>query len=887
MARPKQHVDWEEQLASIIERSDRNLSQLNSEFNSVKSNNSGSGQQTVQRLHVKPTHTDERVECRFERAAHDAFNTAITRPSSRSRLSDDELMRRIELKTRQTIERALNDKLTSTSRAIDALRDQICGVTDEIRELNTVSSQTKRSISKHERRLDVICHDVDTKRGALNDIEAHVANEISILRKELTSSIESSKRSHKTAMISSLRGTIQNELDKAIASIKDTIGNDINLPNAVKEEISTVKQHLVGVFDSKIERLAKSLMQKSEERMDQQQNDTVEITKAIIIDSVSELEKNLSRELTKKLEAKSRELKNDILSSTKATKEDVMAIRNDLSLLKDTQPSAEIDDISTKISELDARMNTLHNSQGRNDADIMSAFDYLSQHKELIKAMSDRFVTREVVENIVDEKDNIFDGRADNFVDTQTMKSELDSIRLEIFQHSSTQSSDLNGKLLEISSTVESLAGRVESTEKRADAQEDDFKRRLNVMLDVVESFEERVQNLEDKSQSKEMVSEFQEALSTSQANIMVFINDTREQTKTEVALLRNELASVSQQLSKLSHSNAHADKCHQDGIASLPENLNIEKDDDNLSRALTDLHTTLIDTKNLGNAFSQFQTAESIIASEKTALDTPSASQKTVEEKNCKPDVCMSPGPCVHLLGLGSPGSVSVSTAGLPVSSPGKHLTIEHSSAICNSPFSLINDEKSTSTSTEPGNVNSKGTSEAAKETNDANTPRSESTSTAVGSILTEDALSLCGDIVNLSYRGDPDKGGPEALLSSRVVTIGPSNVTEHVNQTSVVSRLTPKDHDGTKHPNVDSSSIAGSIASFDEIEVVSNSTQVIEDPRHGGLTFNIVDNEVYAQWEFVLAELTATISANRNEEHNVANESGTSYESSFESED
>ena len=353
MARPKQHVDWDEQLASIIERSDRNLSQLNSEFNSVKSNNSRSRQQTDQHLHVnvKPMHTDERVEGRFERAAYDAFNTAITRPSSRSRLSDDELMRRIELKTRQSVERALNDKLTSTSRAIDALRDQICGVTDEIRELNTISSQTKRSISKHEGRLDVLCHDVDKKRGALYDIEAHVANEISILRKELTSSIESFKRGHKTAMIASLRGTIQNELDKALASIKDTIGNDNNLPNAVQEEISTVKKHLVGVFDSKFERMAKSLMQKSEDRMDQQQNDSVEITKAIIIDSVSELEKKMSRELTKKLEAKSSELKNDILSSTKATNEEVIAIRNDLSLLKDTQSATHIDDIYTKISE--------------------------------------------------------------------------------------------------------------------------------------------------------------------------------------------------------------------------------------------------------------------------------------------------------------------------------------------------------------------------------------------------------------------------------------------------------------------------------------------------------------------------------------------------------
>ena len=104
-------------------------------------------------------------------------------------------------------------------------------------------------------------------------IGTHVANEISIVGKELTSSIESFKRGHNTAMIASLRGTIQNELDKALASIKDTIESYNNLPNTVKEEISTVKKHLVGVFDSKIERLAKSLMQ----------NDTIEITQAIIM----------------------------------------------------------------------------------------------------------------------------------------------------------------------------------------------------------------------------------------------------------------------------------------------------------------------------------------------------------------------------------------------------------------------------------------------------------------------------------------------------------------------------------------------------------------------------------------------------------------------------
>lgn len=853
MARPKQNVDWEEQLASIIERSDRNLSQLNAEFHSVKSNRL-SGQQTMPRSSVKPRHA-ERVEGMYERAAYEAFNTAITRPASRS--SENDLMRKIELKTRQTVERALNDKLTSTSRAIDALRDQISGVTDEIRELNTTASQTKRCLSTQEHRLDVMCHDVDMKRGALNDIEAHVANEISVLKKELTSSIESSKRNHKTAMTSLLRGTIQSELDKALA-----------------EELLSVEKHCIRALDSKIDRVAKSLRVKSEERMEKQQNDMVEIIKAIIVESLSVLEKNLRLDLTKKLEAKCDDLKNDILSSSpKATNEDVIAIQetvatlsNDVSLFKDImkQPSTQIDVISIRISEFDERMNSLQTSLGKNDADIMSAFDYLSQHKDLIKAMNDRFVTKEDVQNIVDENDNIFDGRADDFVDTQTMKSELDSFRLEVLQNSSTQSSDMNGKLLEVQTAVKSLAGSVENIEKRADVQEDDFKRRLNVMLDVVESFEGRIRDLEDKSESKEILSEFQEALSTSKADIMSFINDTKEQTKSEISLLRDELASISQQLCTFSDSKAHVDRSYQDNVTTSPEKWSVNKEEDNLTKALSNLHTTLIDTKELGNDSSQLHSAVSIIASQKPVLGTPSVSHKTAEVKIRKPDESMSP--CVHLLGLGSPCSVSTADR-LPIPSPQKVET--------------------TSSNEEADCVVNESTSVAKKGTNDANTPRSESTSPAAGSILTEDALSLCGEVVNLSYCSDADEGGLEISISSRDAAISPADATEPLNQSSVLSRLTHKDFHCRTYPSDDSSSILGSITSFDECESISNLTLLIHDSRQRPLSINTVDNDVYEKWEFVLAELRATMSAEHIEEHNIVNESGTLHESSFESDD
>jgi hypothetical protein len=110
-------------------------------------------------------------------------------------------------------------------------------------------------------------------------------------------------------------------------------------------------------------------------------------------------------------------------------------------------------------------------------------------------------------------------------------------------------------------------------------------------------------------------------------------------------------------------------------------------------------------------------------------------------------------------------------------------------------------------------------------------------------GSISTSAALSLCADS-SISRSNDilPSNSGSDAMIA-------------------------------TANTANDASSILGSIASFDEVEYVNNVSPIKEtNPRHGVMTINTVDVDVYERWEEVLTELGN-------------NEIMNSYESSFES--
>jgi chromosome segregation ATPase len=81
----------------------------------------------------------------------------------------------LESRIQQNVDRLVNDKFKCTSIAIDALRDQLVILADEVRQLN-------RNATSQERRVDVLCHDADSRRGTINIMEAHMQEENSRIK---------------------------------------------------------------------------------------------------------------------------------------------------------------------------------------------------------------------------------------------------------------------------------------------------------------------------------------------------------------------------------------------------------------------------------------------------------------------------------------------------------------------------------------------------------------------------------------------------------------------------------------------------------------------------------------------------------------------------------
>ena len=187
-------IDWEHQLACIIDKSNKNLTKLSSEYGELKRRHDfKSHSRSVlyppappldnQACHFYNENDDtiQRHSCGpHQQAAMAAFHATksgnkITRPISRS--SEDDILRRLDTRTKQSVERMVNDKLTVTSRSVDALRDQIAVLADEVRALNQNASSTAQSLSSQERSVDLLRHDLDSRREFLLKMESYCLDE--------------------------------------------------------------------------------------------------------------------------------------------------------------------------------------------------------------------------------------------------------------------------------------------------------------------------------------------------------------------------------------------------------------------------------------------------------------------------------------------------------------------------------------------------------------------------------------------------------------------------------------------------------------------------------------------------------------------------------------
>jgi hypothetical protein len=227
-------MDWKGQIGTIIEKTNKDLHHVSLEYETQMKQRRGSSN-SYKRSTVRPPEIENQLPCGpHQKAAINAFcatgngTRSCARPGSPSE----------DNRKKQTIDRTVGDRCNSASRAIDALRDQVLALADEVRQLN-------RTAASQERRVEALSHDVDGRKGLINSVEAHMSDEnrwmrsieseIGQLKQDI--SAKASLAEVKTGLESTRRGSTMS-IDAAVsplqAQMKIECSSVMNEVNALK-----------------------------------------------------------------------------------------------------------------------------------------------------------------------------------------------------------------------------------------------------------------------------------------------------------------------------------------------------------------------------------------------------------------------------------------------------------------------------------------------------------------------------------------------------------------------------------------------------------------------------------------------------------------------------
>ncbi|KAL7489494.1 hypothetical protein ACHAW6_015125 [Cyclotella cf. meneghiniana] len=696
MSNKKTNIDWEKKLASIIEKSNQNLTELTSEYNRVKSQRPATYERPVSHLPAPVEHpqpikefrcVEKKIEGPHEKAALHAFKTTITRPVARS--YEDDIMRRIETWTRHCVESTMDEKLTSTSRAIDALRDQIYAVAEEVRELHNQTSRTTMTISSCDRRIDAICHD-------RKSIEAHLADEISSIKDlfsqsieqgmsttvspiELKSAIETAELNTKmmiSGALAPLRTSFRTELSSALkelASVKASLEGFVDEKTAtieakllksqtslVKMENDAVTKKCLGVLESNVDRFAETLKRNADERAASQHKETMSTVKHLVGLSVEEIERNLTDQLTEKLEEKANELRYQSAPKSNtptATKEEIETLQQAVATLKN-----ENRNVKRGLKELEERISSVESSHKKNNSDILSIFDSVSRHKTLIE---NKLVTRDELQNIKEQVNK-------HAEQVSSMKYEHESALAELARDWSEKFSSLDENISNVQSFKACIPDFTYLDARIEEIETANFKGTLDKILNVVESFEQRMQAIENASKSKESPFASKDSRHISKVELGKLINRIEDRSKAEINVRSARIHAIEMQESNrpFHMSNAHEGDIFNEG--GVNRSTRTEDFCDSLGEAIANLHSTLSYAKEIGCSNTKAESNAAILPTFE------SQRQAEMAEKDCHFTPVKLPAPdptkledmkspCVHLMGLSSPCSCDTRSTSRP----------------------------------------------------------------------------------------------------------------------------------------------------------------------------------------------------------------------------
>jgi hypothetical protein len=326
----------DDKLNSLIDKTNNDLHQLSLEYNSQKNRTTTCGP--------------------HQKAARNAFR-ALTQTGSgyTNRIKVDRPV--------------VDDDRVSTSRAIDALLDQVLALANEVRDMN-------RTVSSNERRVEGLCHNVEGIDLELGRIQQDITSKASLT--DVTAGLESTRRGSALSINAAL-SPLQARLKMDIGAM-----NEVNDVRATLQHLDTIT-NTTQAFQKNLTETMKMVVKE----------ECVSMISQTIAKAVTEIESNLSKDLDDRIDKAIKEKMNvllqheneliankiketitvdllpmqELLEQTAVKQGHCMAGKETKSLIKSchlrlTQSMAELEErLSSSISKKDLILRSLMNQQ--------------------------------------------------------------------------------------------------------------------------------------------------------------------------------------------------------------------------------------------------------------------------------------------------------------------------------------------------------------------------------------------------------------------------------------------------------------------------------------------------------------------------------------------
>jgi hypothetical protein len=346
----------DDKLNSIIDKTNNDLHHLSLEYNSQNNRTTTCGP--------------------HQKAARNAFR-ALTRTGSAA----------IGITNRKKVDRpVVDDDRVSTSRAIDALLDQVLALANEVRELN-------RTASSNERRVEGLCHNVEGIDLELGRMKQDITSKASL--NDVTAGLESTRRGSALSINAAL-SPLQAQLKIDIVAAMNEV-NDVRamLQKQISDHLDTISNTTQAFQKNLMETMKMVVKEEAKAGILRAEKECVIMISQTIAKAVTEIESNLSKDLDDRIDKAIKEKMKvllqheneliankiketitvdllpmqELLEQTAVKQGHCMAGKKTKSLIKSchlrlTQSMAELEErLSSSISKKDLMLRSLMNQQ--------------------------------------------------------------------------------------------------------------------------------------------------------------------------------------------------------------------------------------------------------------------------------------------------------------------------------------------------------------------------------------------------------------------------------------------------------------------------------------------------------------------------------------------